>query len=215
MTVDNNRRILIINYGMGNIGSVKNALNTLGVECIISDSKNDISSADAFILPGVGAFPAAMSNLKKLDIVDELTKQVMISRKPFLGICLGMQLLAKDSVENGYAKGLGWIDAGVVPIDREKIKRVPHVGWNNVLMEKDDVMYKRIGASAHFFFDHSFHMVCSDHEMVTGTCVYGEKMVASIRKNNIFATQFHPEKSQRNGLKLLRNFTNFVFSDRS
>jgi glutamine amidotransferase len=125
-----------------------------------------------------------------------------------------MQLLAKDSVEKGHTQGLGWIDARVIPIDKGPNKRVPHVGWNNVLIEKKDSMFERIETNADFFFDHSFHMLCPD-ALVTGSCVYGKKMVASIQKKNIFATQFHPEKSQRNGLKFLRNFADFVFSDRS
>jgi len=205
----NLKTILIVDYGMGNIGSVTNALNYLGGRYTVSNQKKDLMGADAFILPGVGAFGAAMENLRKLDLVETLTAQVVMKKKSFLGICLGMQLLAKDSVEMGYFDGLGWIDGHVFEIEPSDGLRVPHVGWNSVTFTQHDPLFQRIDKGAHFYFDHSFHLQCAD-PFVSATCEYGGSYVAAIQKENIFATQFHPEKSQRNGLKLLRNFLNFV-----
>lgn len=194
---------------MGNIGSVSNSLDYLGGKYIISNQKKDLARADALILPGVGAFGAAMENLRKLDLVDELTQQVMIKKKPFLGICLGLQLLAKDSVELGYSIGLGWIEGHIYDVKPSDGLRVPHVGWNSVTYVHKHPLFQHIDEGAHFYFDHSFHLQCSN-DVVSATCEYGGTYVAAIQKGNILATQFHPEKSQRNGLKLLRNFLNFV-----
>jgi imidazole glycerol-phosphate synthase subunit HisH len=196
---------------MGNIGSVCNALNYLGGQFTTSHRKEDLAHADAFILPGVGAFGAAMENLHKLDLIQVLTEQVLGKKKPFLGICLGMQLLAKDSYEQGYSKGLGWIDAHVVELKPSNGYRVPHVGWNNVVCKRPDPLFHNVDEDAHFFFDHSFHVRCEE-ELILASSNYGDPFVASIQKENILATQFHPEKSQRNGLKLMRNFLNFLES---
>jgi len=201
--------ILIVNYGMGNIGSVSNALDYLGGKHFISNDPNDLGKADAYILPGVGAFAKAMQNLRELRLVNELSRQVLEKRKPFLGICLGMQLLAKDSFEMGYATGLGWIDGHVCEIEPSDGLRVPHVGWNGVMFKPDTQLFQRLDEGCHFYFDHSFHLQCP-RDLVVATCEYGGDLVAALQMDHIFATQFHPEKSQRNGLKLLRNFLNFV-----
>lgn len=203
------KTILLIDYGMGNIESVGSALDYLNCNYTISSKTEDIVHADAFILPGVGAFPAAMEKLKKLDIVKGLTEQVMTNKKPFLGICLGMQLIAKDSGEQRFSSGLGWIDGHVLAVRPSNNLRVPHVGWNNVHITDKDTIFSGLSDDAHFYFDHCFHLQC-DSSLVAATSEYGGTFVAAIRKENIFATQFHPEKSQRNGLKLLRNFLNFV-----
>lgn len=203
------KKILIINYGMGNIGSVCNALDYLGARYITSNRQKEIYRADAFILPGVGAFGAAMKNLNRLDIVDALTEQVLYRKKPFLGICLGMQLLAEDSSEQGFSKGLGWINGHVTALSASNGYRIPHVGWNNVNCRRSTPLFHHVENDAHFFFDHSFHFQCDD-DVVLATSSYGEKFVSAIHQHNIFATQFHPEKSQRNGLKLLRNFLKFT-----
>ena len=203
--------IAIINYGMGNIGSVSNGLDYLGVKYFVSNDKKKLASADAYILPGVGAFSKAMDNLYRLDIVELLSEQVIENHKPFLGICLGMQLLASDSTEFGYTKGLGWIDGHVYSFGNQDNVRVPHVGWNNIKIESNEPVFNKIDDGAHFYFDHSLHLVC-DKDIVIATCQYGRKFVAAIRSDNIMATQFHPEKSQRNGLKYLRNFTNYVLN---
>ena len=200
---------MIINYGMGNIGSVANALTSLGSDYFISGRKEDLHQADAYILPGVGAFPAAMENLRKLALIDELSEQILIREKPFLGICLGMQLLAKDSMEQGYSTGLGWIEGHVLKIEASNGLRVPHVGWNNVNFSQRMPLFRNIDEDSHFYFDHSFYFQTAS-DVVSAACNYGGRWAAAIQKGNIFATQFHPEKSQRNGLKLLRNYLNFV-----
>lgn len=184
--------IVIINYGMGNIGSVANALSYLGAKHFVSNSEQDLRRADALILPGVGAFGAAMENLRRLNLVDQLIHQVLFKKKPFLGICLGMQLLAKDSVEQGFFTGLGWIDSHVLAIEPSHGFRVPHVGWNSVIMTRKVPLFERIEEGSHFYFDHSFHFQ-SMEDIVSATCGYGGTYVAAVQKENILATQFHPE----------------------
>jgi imidazole glycerol-phosphate synthase subunit HisH len=205
------KRVMIIDCGISNVGSVAHALDILGGEYCISDKKGDVERSDAFVLPGVSAFAAAMENLRKLDIIDALEKQVLAKKRPFLGICVGMQLLALDSVEGGFHSGLGWINGHVVALKPGANLRVPHVGWNNVKFDRASCFFQRVDEDAHFYFDHSFHLQC-DEGLVVSTYEYGSTQVAAIQKENIFATQFHPEKSQRNGLKILRNFLNIVQS---
>ncbi len=207
-------RIAVINYGMGNIGSVVNSLVYLGAEPFVVSQKTDFKSADAIILPGVGAFPSAMENIHRLGIQECLEEGVLEQKIPFLGICLGVQLLAKSSLEQGKTEGLAWIDGDVVPIEAEHVPSVPHVGWNNLTLKKEDLFLTRIGRDSHFFFDHSYRFECYDQNTVMASCDYGVDIVSILRKQNIFATQFHPEKSQRSGLKLLRNFLNFVDENR-
>ena len=202
-------KIAIVDYGMGNIGSVANALEFLGGNYFIAGSSKELERADAYILPGVGAFPAAMENLLKHGLADLLTEEVTIRKKPFLGICLGMQLIALDSVEQEGAAGLGWIDGHVVALEPYDNLRVPHVGWNNLSVVPGQELFQGIDAEAHFFFDHCFFLQCSK-ELVIASSDHGISFVAAIREGNIFATQFHPEKSQRSGLKLLRNFLNYI-----
>jgi len=202
-----NKKIMIINYGMGNIRSIANALEILGGEYLISDKYEDMDQACALILPGVGAFGMAMENLKKFNLINELKRQVLENKKPFFGICLGMQLLAEDSTEMGFSKGLGWVKGHVVKLESEGKLHVPHVGWNNVHVENNIALFDRVDEGANFYFDHSYHLDC-DPDWIAATFEYGGKYVAAIAKDNIWATQFHPEKSQRNGLKMLRNFIN-------
>jgi imidazole glycerol-phosphate synthase subunit HisH len=199
----------IIDYGMGNIASVASAIHYLGVSAHIVKKPADLEIADGYIVPGVGAFPAAMRNLREMQMIRPLARQVLDIGRPFLGICLGMQLLAKDSTEKGFSEGLGWIDANVVKLDPRGDLRVPHVGWNTVKTLRETALFERVEDDSHFFFDHSFCMTCSD-TLVVATCDYGGEIVAAIQKGNIMATQFHPEKSQRNGLKMLRSFLNLV-----
>lgn len=204
-------RLVIVDYGMGNIGSVCHALDLLGGRYVVSSRVDDIDAADALVLPGVGAFSAAMHNLNALGLVEPLTRQVMERGKPFLGICLGLQLIAQDSVENGYAKGLGWIEGHVLPLEPEGL-RVPHVGWNGVTVGADQQLFTRVPDDGHFYFDHGFHLSCPA-DLVSATVDYGTPYVAAVRKGNVRAVQFHPEKSQRNGLKLLRNFMTSIEKD--
>ena len=155
-----------------------------------------------------GAFHAAMHNLHVRGFCDLLNEQVLHHKKPFLGICLGMQLIAQSSVESQYTKGLGWINGHVLKIETHH-HPVPHVGWNDVTYSQDSILFNGIKEGGHFFFDHSYHVLC-DPKLVTAYCDYDGPRVASIQQDNIFAVQFHPEKSQKNGAKLLRNFLNFI-----
>lgn len=204
------KKIVIIDYGMGNIQSVANALSFLGYRAILSRDHAVLDQADGYILPGVGAFGGAMANLQKHDLIAVLEKNVLICKKPLLGICLGMQLLAKSSTEMGFHKGLGWIDATIEELIVTPTLCVPHVGWNSIEVLQELPLFKAIPSDTHFYFDHSFHMKCHDTTLQSSVTLYGELVTASIQKENIFATQFHPEKSQTAGLKLLRNFLNFV-----
>ncbi|MBM3558857.1 MAG: imidazole glycerol phosphate synthase subunit HisH [Alphaproteobacteria bacterium] len=197
-------RFTVVDYGMGNLASVVNALRFLGYEAEVADAPRAVADARAIVLPGVGAFAVAMQNLAARRLVAPLTEAVMVRRVPLLGICLGMQLLARSSEENGIHQGLGWIDSRVVAIDPATEMRVPHVGWRT-LSASQDRLYAGIEHDAAYYFDHSFHLAC-DAGLVTATCRAAQPFVASIRSGNVFATQFHPEKSQRAGLRLLRNF---------
>lgn len=197
--------IAIVNCGLGNIGSVANALEWLQEPHFLAERSTDLYHADGIILPGVGAFAAAMQRLGDSGLLDELRNQVCGERKPVLGICIGMQILANTSEEGGLHNGLGWLDASVEKLEPDEALRVPHVGWNNVSMTRPSRLFAGIENGAHFYFDHSYRFVC-DPVAVTTVCNYGGAFTASIESGNVFATQFHPEKSQRNGLKLLRNF---------
>lgn len=205
--------IAIVDYGMGNIESVKKAFLFLGADCTVTNQPDELRNAKAIVLPGVGAFHAAIENLHNLGLSDGLSEMVINKKIPFLGICLGMQLIASDSTEQQYTKGLGWIDANVTRIESNDLCRVPHVGWNEISYDVNSILFRHIGENPHFYFDHSYHLTCHE-EVVLSTCQYGGKRIASVEKNNIFAVQFHPEKSQRNGLRILRNFINYVTETR-
>ena len=200
-------KVAIVDYGMGNLASVSSAFATLGIATWATHESAEIAAADAIVLPGVGAFGHAMENLRSLDLVGPLTDLVMVERRPFLGICLGMQLIAESSAELGRHEGLGWIEGQVDALPPDAGHPVPHVGWSEVAVDDDDPLFARIGASACFYFDHSY-VLKTDTGIVAGTADYGTPIAAVVRRDNIVATQFHPEKSQRAGLKLLRNFTN-------
>lgn len=205
--------IAIVDYDMGNVGSVANALRRLDIASVVTREPSLLAAADAYILPGVGAFPAAMANLSRFGLIPVLEEQVVQRTKPLLGICLGMQLIAESSVEQRHCEGLGWIEGQVVALKGDPTLRVPHVGWNDVAAT-DDPLFADLGGGSHFYFDHSFELHCPE-SLVSATCDYGGRRVAAVRKGRIFATQFHPEKSQRNGLRLLRNFEREVLSTKA
>lgn len=201
--------VVIIDYGMGNLFSVENALKYLKADAMISNKAEDLKKADRIILPGVGSFSDGMKNLENLGIIKTLEEEVVKNKKPFLGICLGMQLLASEGEENGLTRGLGWF-AGRVRrflIDETKY-RIPHVGWNDVVAGAGEKLFGGIQNPV-FYFVHSYHLVPKDTADIVASCDYGEKFAAALKKDNIFGTQFHPEKSQKNGLKLLENFLKF------
>lgn len=200
--------IAIVDYGMGNLGSVANAFARLGVPCETTADPARLRAARAIVLPGVGAFRAAMQNLRSRGLDQALDDEVRGRGKPFLGICLGLQLIAEDSTEHGFERGLGWIPGHVerlAPVQQP----VPHVGWNELRPVAASPLFDKVGGGAHFFFDHSYHLRCPA-ELVTARCDYGGDWVAAVQKDHIHAVQFHPEKSQRNGLRLLRNFTRWL-----
>lgn len=203
-------KILVIDYGLGNHQSVANALEFLGYDFIVSDNVEDIVAASAYVLPGVGSFAEAVKNIDRLRIRPTLNEEVVGKKKPILGICLGMQLLAKSSEEGGRHDGFGWIDGRVVKMKPSSGYRVPHVGWNDLDIKKKGPLFERTEKGANFYFDHSYHFEC-DEEYVSAHTSNGMDVVAAVQKDNVYGVQFHPEKSQNNGLKIFRCFFNNVF----
>jgi imidazole glycerol-phosphate synthase subunit HisH len=197
--------IAIIDYGMGNLRSVTNALEKLGADAVVTRDKKVIKASRAIILPGVGAFGKCIENLKKLELLGFI-KETIEEGKQYLGICLGMQVLFESSEEAPGIAGMGVLK-GTVPRFTGNIK-IPHMGWNNVKVEKETEILKGIENSEYFYFVHSYYCSPEDKEIVATTTPYGEEFVSSVQKNNIFACQFHPEKSQKVGLQLLQNFVN-------
>lgn len=203
-----NDDIVIVDYNMGNLRSVQKAFEKLGVDAVISNEHSVIFNASKIVLPGVGAFKDGMKNLESLGLKEVLNKAVIENKTPFLGVCLGMQLISTKGYEHGEAKGLGWVEAEVVkfqvPDQSEQIK-VPHVGWNNVSYLNHNPMFEGIPNASDFYFVHSYHFMTNE-DVVTSTTDYGLNFVSSVNKDNIYAFQFHPEKSQSVGLRLLKNF---------
>lgn len=196
----------IVAYEMGNIQSVVNAFEYLGSTYrIVQDSKG-LSEVSKIVLPGVGAFSAGMDKLKKMGLADELQHQVIEKKKPFLGICLGMQLICKESFEFGHFKGFNWLDASVRRFEPELNVRVPHIGWNNLIIKRKNSLIADDSADMDVYFVHSYYVDSIDSPYVVASCKYGREFVAAIEKENIFATQFHPEKSQKVGLAILKRF---------
>jgi len=201
-------KVTIVDYGMGNIYSVINAIEFLGKNSILSSSANDILKADVIILPGVGSFGRAIKALKNSGLNEAISEFVLIKKRKILGICLGMQLLAESSEEGGFHDGLGFIKTSVNRFNEGINKKIPHIGFNEVAIpDEPNRLLSGIKNNSDFYFVHSYRL--SDREIV-GTkflCNYGgEKFIAAYEHENIFATQFHPEKSQTNGLYLINNF---------
>lgn len=199
--------IAIINYGMGNLRSVQKALEFLGYRAEITDKKLKIKGASAVILPGVGAFPKAMDELEKRDLIETI-KIAVKSGKLFLGICLGMQILFSESEEFGLVKGLDIIKGKVVRF--KKGLKVPHMGWNQVDIKKNSDFFRGIPDNSFMYFVHSYYCKPTKKDVVLTMTDYGQKFASSIYQDNLFACQFHPEKSQKWGLKLLSNFGDLI-----
>lgn len=198
-------KLVIVDYGMGNIKSISSAFKYLGVdEILVSNKYEDIKYADKLLLPGVGSFAKAMEQINKLELYKILDEVVLEDKKPILGICLGMQLLCNNSEEDGGARGLGYIDAECRKFSIENIK-VPHVGFNQVKSNPNAKLYNGLNLESDFYFTHSYRLQ-SNNNINQSICYYGESFIASYEKENIIGTQFHPELSQTNGLKLLKNF---------
>ena len=200
----------IVNYGMGNIKSIENSLLYLGCRFKVLSNPDKISSYSHLILPGVGSFKKAIENLK-INCLHEAIQECENNKGiNLLGICLGMQLLCESSSEGGFTKGLSLIKNKVETFTQKEIgnKKIPHVGFNQVKIEKDSSLFKNINDNSDFYFDHSFRVIQNKNLKNFQTCEYGTKFVASFEKDNIYGTQFHPEKSQSNGLTLMYNFLN-------
>lgn len=197
--------IVIIDYGVGNVGSVANMLRKAGARARISASVADIEAADKLILPGVGHFDSGMGKLNETGLVPALTEQVIGRRKPVLGICLGMQMMTRAS-EEGSTPGLGWIDATTHRFPDLAGLRVPHMGWNTVRPENRASLFAREGDSERFYFVHSYFVRPAEPAHVAATCGYGLDFAAAFQADNIFGVQFHPEKSHLFGMELLKRF---------
>lgn len=199
--------IAVIDYGLGNVRSVAGAVQRVGYEPVLTRDPHTLARADKLILPGVGAFPDGMARLKAQGLDGVLGELVIGRGKPILGICLGMQLLAKESLEFGRHQGLGWIDATVIKLECDGTKlRLPHVGWNDLFQVARCPLFKEIPEDALFYYVHSYHLECRSRDLVKGECEYGGRVTAVVQKDNIFGVQFHPEKSQLCGLVMLKNF---------
>lgn len=200
----------IINYGSGNFTSVFNAVNGLTEQVIAVGKNEDFSKCSHIILPGVGAFKRAMDQLSKLNLIDSLNEYVINQKRPFLGICVGMQILCEYGFEFEKCKGLGWVDVEVNRFDEERTGslHLPHMGWNDVIDYEEEPLFRGINEDdPSFYFVHSFHIGVKESIDIKYTMTeYGYLFPAAIRKDNIFGVQFHPEKSQANGMKLLENF---------
>lgn len=195
---------------MGNIGSIYNILHKIGVDALISSKSADIKDAERIILPGVGSFDAGMYNLKELNLIEVLLDMLTIRKVPFLGICLGMQLLTRCS-EEGHSRGLGVIEAKTVKlnfVNHSSYLKTLHMGWNNVVLNKTSKIFYNIHPCENrFYFSHSYHIVVDNtRENILATTSYGYEFISAIQKENIIGVQFHPEKSHKFGMQLLRNF---------
>ncbi len=198
--------IAIVDYGLGNLRSVAGAVERIGHEPVITSDAEELSRAEKLILPGVGAFGDGMRNLHARGLVQPLNELVLGEAKPILGLCLGAQLIGRDSDEFGRHEGLGWLDVSARRIAASNGLRVPHVGWNELRQVRESPLFAGIEDGALFYYVHSYHLVADDPELVQGVTEYGGSLTAVVGRDNIFGTQFHPEKSQLDGLRLLGNF---------
>ena len=202
------QRVTVIDYGMGNIWSVTSALRYLKCEVIVSSDPLAIQEAESLILPGVGSFRKAMNALRDLNLEAPILESVLVRKVKFLGICLGMQLMGIEGTEDGITKGLNLIPSKVEKFSPGEIgeRKVPHIGFDQVNSDSGGNLFKGILGNQDFYFVHSYRMIPPDSQGTVSTCDYGIDFLAAYESENLFATQFHPEKSQTNGLKLLDNF---------
>lgn len=199
--------IAIIDYDAGNLKSVEKALKSLGQETVVSRDSSVIKAADKVILPGVGSFGDAMNNLDHFNLVDTI-KYIAESGKPFLGICLGLQLLFERSDETPGAEGLSILPGEILRIPPSEGLKIPHMGWNSIKIKDNARLFKNVHDNSYVYFVHSYYLKAADEDIVAATTEYSTHIHASVEKNNIFACQFHPEKSSDIGLRILNNFAN-------
>lgn len=205
--------IIIIDYKAGNLKSVFNAFEAIGQKTIVTNNVADLKKAAAIVIPGVGAFGDGIASLRQLNLIEPLNEEVIEKKKPYLGICLGMQFLATEGYELGRHPGLGWIDGTVRLIKPNGPEfRIPHIGWNNIQITKRGPLFEGLEEEPVFYFVHSYHFENKDDsgDILSSTCWHGGTITSSVQKENIFGVQFHPEKSQRNGLKVLKNFVSII-----
>jgi imidazole glycerol-phosphate synthase subunit HisH len=206
--------IVILDYGMGNSGSILNMLKRVGSPAIVTNKKEDILLADGIILPGVGTFDNGMKALQSLDLVDSLNEKIVEGSTPFLGICLGMQLLFESSCE-GSMSGLGWVNGTVQKfnfsscIDSNKLK-IPHMGWNSVNVKDCQGIFKDLVVESRFYFVHSYYVNCANPKNILATADYGGVFTCAVHSGNIYGVQFHPEKSHLFGITMFKNFLQIV-----
>ncbi len=199
--------VVIVDYNMGNLGSVERFFQECGANVKVSNNPKDLHTAEKIVLPGVGSFCSGMNNLNKLGFIEVLKKEVLVNRIPILGICLGMQLLADEGIEGGSCLGLGFIPGKVVKLETKNNEEVlPHVGWNEINIKKENDILRNIPDKTDFYFVHSYHFIPSDLNIVVTETNYCGKFVSIIGKDNVFGVQFHPEKSIPYGFELIKNF---------
>lgn len=204
--------IVIIDYGMGNLGSILNMLKKIGAPAIISSDPREIEKADKLILPGVGAFDTGMKRLRELGMMDLINDKVLNRKTPTLGVCLGMQLLMKRSDE-GTEAGLGWMDGETIRFQfdpKAKNLKIPHMGWNTIAVKRDGALVRSMTQEPRFYFVHSYHVVCHQRQDVVATTDYGYEFPSILQHENIVGAQFHPEKSHRFGMQVYKNFVEWV-----
>lgn len=200
----------IVDYGMGNLLSVYSAFDYLGIDVTICKTPEELEHADRIVIPGVGAFKDCIGKLRSENFVSRLNEEVLVKKKPTLGICLGMQVMASRSFEGGVHEGLGWFDADVIKLHpNDPALRIPNIGWNEISHREGFPLFKGIPQLADLYLVHSYYVKCNDSQNVVATYDYTFPVTAAITKGNIFATQFHPEKSQDFGLRILENFLNW------
>jgi len=199
--------VVIVDYGTGNLNSVKKSLDRMNVHAVVSSAPADILFSDKIILPGVGHFATAMSRLRSLNLVEALSEAVLVKQKPVLGICLGMEVMARRS-EEGEGEGLGWFEAAIVKLDiSDKLKyKIPHIGWNQIQIRKKSALMNNIPECSEFYFLHSYRMELFESQDLLNETEYESVYPSAVEKDNIFGVQYHPEKSHDVGVQLLRNF---------
>ena len=201
------KNILILDYGSGNVKSVFNICKFIHNNTIVSNDVEDIKKSSHIILPGVGSFKNSMERIKKNLPLEEIYNKIVINEKPFLGICVGMQVLADKGYEFGECQGLGLIKGSVKKLKTNKYP-LPNIGWNNITIEKDNYLFKHLDNNNSFYFVHSFIFDPKNEQNIIASSIYENKFVCAIQNKNIFGVQFHPEKSQKSGIQLLKNFIN-------
>jgi glutamine amidotransferase len=200
------KKVCIVDYGSGNVGSVYNILRSIHDDIRVSNDPVDLDAATHIVLPGVGAFGAAIAKVKALPSFKVLQENVLLKKKPYLGICVGMQILADEGLEHGRNEGLGWIRGKVKRIEAPGL-HLPHVGWNDFTWcQTENPLFKGITAGMDFYYVHSYQFETSEKDDRAATCTYGMDFTAVVNKENIYGVQFHPEKSQKAGKKLIENF---------